>query len=102
MKYIPICHANPQDIVEYKNVYIMSENKTNKYTIEMYTQDQVDKIEKELKAKIESYKADAERYMWLRDNNHLDEWWLYTISKEDAENINEAIDQAMKEGKDEV
>ena len=68
MKYIPICHANPQDIVDYKNVYIMSENKTNINAIEMYSQDQVDEREKELKAQIESYKADAEYYRWIRKN----------------------------------
>ena len=101
MKYIPICHANPQDIVDYKNFYIMSENKTNKYTIEMYSQDQVDEREKELKAQIVSYKADAERYRWLRDNGCI--FWTDLGTNKEVKHqvceqaMDDVVDNASKE-----
>ena len=109
MKYIPICHANPQEIVDYKNFYIMSENKTNIKSIEMYSQDQVDEIEKELKAQIESYKADAERYRWLAEHVDFGDWFCgYGVIKDsyggtedfymdDKKHMDETIDQAIKD-----
>ena len=63
-------------------------------------------------AEAQSYKADAERYKIIRNiyTKNIDSWTkqeksIYRIiSTEDTNNrrFDEAIDQAMKEGKDEV
>ena len=44
-------------------------------------------------------KKDAERYQWLRDNKHLDIFWSVAGNKDRCKNIDDDIDQAIKESK---
>jgi len=38
----PVSYANPQDILDYRNSYMVREVKTNFHTVPLWTQDQVD------------------------------------------------------------
>ena len=41
--------------------------------------------------------ANAARYKWLRDNNHIDQWWYTQASSDQCENIDVYIDTAMSQ-----
>lgn len=41
--------------------------------------------------------AEAVRYRWLRDNNHLNIWWSVDGPKDRCANIDADIDAAMNE-----
>lgn len=47
--------------------------------------------------KIEQLRKDAERYRWLRDSGHLNQWWSMQGPKDRRKNIDADIDMAMKE-----
>ncbi len=51
-KLEPVSYANKQDILDYKNNYLVTESKTVQNTIALYTQDQVDRVLKEFESKI--------------------------------------------------
>lgn len=49
--YPSVCYANPQDILDHKNYYDVSEAKTNSCTVPLYTKDQVEEMLKAAHAK---------------------------------------------------
>ena len=40
---------------------------------------------------------DANRYRWLRDNGHLNQWWSVQGAEHRCDNIDDDIDEAMAE-----
>ena len=103
----PVGYAPKEYLADIKKEAYVLVHKEQKgiYDTPIYTSplssEALQKDKAELIEQLESYKADAERYRWLRGDagNEILEKLKNMII---FESFDEAIDQAMKEGKDEV
>lgn len=54
---LPVSYANPQDILDYKNKYEVTEAKTKLNTVPLWTQDQLEEALTALRAQVASLQA---------------------------------------------